>query len=109
DPLSRLVDVHTTRELTMKHTKHKNNAPLEGGFGGAGAEARVFITRNIGIGVESRWIDGQGSTGTVLGTLTARFPMGSNAPYGFGGVGVEFGDETKAMGTLGAGLEHRFS
>jgi hypothetical protein len=96
----------TTKE-TVKHTR--NVAAIQGGFGGMGAEAKVFVTQNIGLGVEGEWLDGQSSIGTTMGTLTARFPMGSNAPYVLGGAGVQFGDRTQAVGELGGGVEHRFT
>ena len=109
DPKSRLRDVTTTREMRARHKSHKNGGTIQGGFGGAGAEAKVFVTQNIGLGLEGDWLDGDGSFGAVMGTVTARFPMGSNAPYVFGGAGVQFGDQTKAVGKLGGGIEHRFS
>lgn len=102
-------EVTTTHDVTTKHKTHKNNAPIQGGFGGAGAEAKVFVTRNIGLGLEGDWLAAENSIGAVMGTVTARFPMGSNAPYVFGGAGVQFGDQTKAVGKLGGGIEHRFS
>lgn len=104
-------DVTTTREMKVKHTERhtRNVAALQGGFGGAGAEAKVFVTRNIGLGLEGDWLDGERSIGTAMGTVTARFPVGPCAPYVFGGAGVQFGDGTQAVGKLGGGLEHRFS
>ena len=44
-----------------------------------------------------------------MATLSARLPFGSNAGYAFGGIGAEFGDRAMAVGTLGGGVEHRFS
>lgn len=104
-------DVTTTRDVKTKETvKHKKNvAPIQGGFGGVGLAVKCFVTQNIGLGLEGDWIDGESSIGTIKGTVTARFPMGSNAPYVFGGAGVQFGDQTMAIGTLGGGLEHRFT
>ena len=104
-------DVTTTREMKVKHTERhtRNAAALQGGFGGAGAEAKYFVTRNIGLGLEGDWLDGESSIGTAMGTMTARFPVGPCAPYVFGGAGVQFGDGTQAVGKLGGGLEHRFS
>ena len=104
-------DVTTTRDMKVKHTERhtRNTAPIQGGFGGAGAEAKVFVTRNLGLGLEGDWLDGGSSLGTALGTVTARFPLGPCAPYVFGGAGVQFGDRTQAVGKLGGGLEHRFS
>ena len=103
--------VTTQRKVTTKKTvKHKRNAaPIQGGFGGAGVAAKYFVTQNIGLGLEGDWIEGESSIGTVKGTVTARFPMGSNAPYVFAGAGVQFGDQTLAVGALGGGVEHRFS
>ena len=49
------------------------------------------------------------SIGTVMGTVTARFPKGPNAPYLFAGGGVQFGGRTQAVGKVGGGIEHRFS
>lgn len=66
--------------------------------GGLGAEAKVFATPNIGLGLEGDWLKGESGIGIVKGTVTARFRMGSNAPYAFAGVGVEFGDQTLAIG-----------
>ena len=104
-------DVTTKRDVKTKETvKHKRNAaPIQGGFGGAGLAAKYFVTPNIGLGLEGDWLEGESSIGTIKGTVTARFPMGSNAPYVFAGAGVQFGDGTMAIGTLGGGVEHRFT
>ena len=99
--------VKTRVKVIVKTTR--NAAPIQGGFGGAGADASVFVTRNIGLGLEGEWIDGDSSIGDVMGTVTARFPIGSNAPYLFGGAGAQFGERSQAVGKLGGGVEHRFS
>jgi hypothetical protein len=96
-----------TTKATVKHTR--NAAAIQGGFGGLGAEAKVFVTQNIGLGLEGDWLDGESSIGATMATVTARLPMGSNAPYVFGGAGVQFGDRTQAVGKLGGGIEHRFT
>lgn len=103
--------VTNKKDVTVKKTVKRttNKAPIQGGFGGAGVAAKFFVTPNIGLGVEGDWLEGDSSMGTVKGTVTARFPMGANAPYVFGGAGVQFGGETMAIGTLGVGVEHRFS
>jgi len=111
-----LVDLPQNPGLTAVTTtvpgtpaKMRNVAPLQGGFGGAGVEARYFVTQNVGLGVEGDWIGGEKSLGVVMGTVTARFPMGSNAPYLFAGGGVQFDGRTQAVGKVGGGIEHRFS
>jgi hypothetical protein len=96
-----------TTKKTLKHTR--NDAAIQGGFGGLGADANYFVTRHIGLGLEGDWLDGESSIGDIMGTVTARCPMGSNAPYLFAGAGVQFGDRTQAVGKLGGGVEHRFS
>ena len=110
-PVQEDVPVTTKHDVTTKTTvKHtRNAAAIQGGFGGLGAEAKVFVTQNIGVGLEGDWIDGDSSIGTTMATVTARLPMGSNAPYVFGGAGVQFGDRTQAVGELGGGIEHRFT
>jgi hypothetical protein len=110
-PVDEDVPVKTTKHVSTKeHIRTtRNRAAIQGGFGGAGAEAKYFVTENIGLGLKADWLDGESSIGTTLGTLTARFPMGANAPYLFGGAGVQFGDRTGAVGELGGGIEHRFS
>ena len=102
-----LTAVTTTVPATA--TRTRNAAPLQGGFGGAGIEAKYFVTQRIGLGVEGDWIAGEDSIGIVMATVTARFPKGANAPYLFAGGGVQFGDRTQAVGKLGGGIEHRFS
>lgn len=106
-----LVEQDVVREETVTRTEQhtRNDAPIQGGFGGAGAEAKYFVTRNIGLGLAGEWIEGEGSLGVAEATATARFPRGTNAPYVFGGAGAQFGDRTRAVGSLGAGIEHRFS
>ena len=86
-----------------------NTAPIQGGFGGAGFDGTYFVTRNVGLGLSGEWLDGQSSMGVVMATGTARFPMGSTAPYLYGGAGAQFDGETEAVGAAGAGIEYRFS
>ena len=97
--------------MTEKRVVHttKNAAPIQGDFGGAGLNVNYFFSRNIGFGIEGNWIEGEKDIASVVGTLMARLPLGSNAPYVFGSAGARFGDGTKGVGILGAGLEHRFS
>jgi hypothetical protein len=104
-------EVTTKREVTSKKTekRKRNAAPIQGGFGGAGVAAKYFVTQNIGLGIEGDWLEGESSIGIVKGSVTVRFPMGSNAPYVFAGAGVQFGGQTLAVGTLGGGVEHRFT
>lgn len=110
-PVDEDVPVTTKHKETVKRTekRRRNDAALQGGFGGLGADAKVFVTRNIGLGVEGDWLDGDSSAGVFLATLTARFPIGSNAPYVVAGAGVQCGDRAQAVGELGGGVEHRFS
>ena len=42
------------------------------------------------------------SIGTVMGTVTARFPKGPNAPYLFAGGGVQFGGLKRPWGRSAA-------
>jgi hypothetical protein len=110
-PVDEDVPVTTKHHLTTKEHRSvtRNRAAIQGGFGGMGGEAKVFVTQNIGLGVQGDWLDGESSIGTFFGTVTCRFPIGSNAPYLIGGAGVQFGDRTQAVGELGGGVEHRFS
>ena len=110
-PVDEDVPVTTKHDETVKKTakRTRNRAAIQGGFGGLGGDAKVFVTQNIGLGVQGDWLDGESSIGTVMGTVTYRFPIGSNAPYLIAGTGVQFGDRTQAVGELGGGVEHRFS
>jgi hypothetical protein len=64
---------------------------------GGGGDLKYFFTRNLGVGVEGFALDGNETVGAVLGTLTARFPIGHSrfAPYVFGGVGALFGGDAQ--------------
>jgi phage shock protein A len=97
----------TTVEKTVTETK--NHAALQGGLGGAGMDLKYFVTQNVGLGLTGEWIDGNSSIGAVMATGTVRFPIDSNAPYIFAGAGAQFGNGTRAIGELGAGVEHRFT
>ena len=125
---------------------------------GGGIDLKYFFHRNIGVGVEAFGLavhreapdlgtiiigkNGQVVTphdedkgiGSVLGTITLRYPIGRFAPYVFAGGGMIFGggdvenfeftgagngqdyfeiyrggDSTEALGQFGAGLEVRFT
>lgn len=64
---------------------------------GGGGDLKYFWNRYLGVGLEGFALDANNTIGAVLGTLTARFPIGNTrfAPYVFGGVGGLFGAETK--------------
>lgn len=100
------ITVTTMVPATAGRTR--NAAPIQGAFGGAGAELQVFVTPHLALGVEGAWMEDR-TIGTVMGTVTARFPKGSNAPYLFAGGGVQFDGRTQAVGKIGGGIEHRFS
>ena len=127
---------------------------------GGGADIKYFFCRYVGLGVEGFALDAQKpgfdifedqsvpvfihrrinhdhAIGSVLGTLTLRYPIPCTrlAPYAWGGVGAifgggerdtlhtqgppdafavnaqteHFGSETKVLGQFGAGLEFRFA
>ena len=101
-------NIAVTQTVPTTGTRTRNVAPLQGGFGGAGAELKVFVTPHIGLGVEGASMEDR-SIGTVMATVTARFPKGANAPYLFAGGGVQIDDRTRAVGKVGGGIEHRFS
>jgi hypothetical protein len=63
---------------------------------GGGGDLKYFWNRYLGVGLEGFALDANNTVGAVLGTLTARFPIGNSrfAPYVFGGVGGLFGAET---------------
>lgn len=110
-PVQTTVPVTTSHQVTTTHKVKttKNVAGIQGGFGGAGAEARYFLTRWLGVGLEGDWLDGEGSSGTTMTTITARLVRNANAYYVFGGAGVQFNDDyTQSIGKLGLGVEHRF-
>lgn len=109
-PVQTTVPVTTRRSVTknVKVKTTKNVAGIQGGFGGAGTEARYFFTPWLGVGVEGDWLEGEGSIGTTLATLTARLVRDSNAYYVFGGTGVQFDEhQTQSIGKLGVGMERR--
>ncbi|MEY4484730.1 MAG: hypothetical protein RL693_2182 [Verrucomicrobiota bacterium] len=110
-PVQTTVPITTKQKVTTykKVRTTKNVASIQGGFGGAGTEARYFFTRWLGVGVEGDWLEGEGSIGTTLTTITARLIKDSNAYYAFGGTGVQFDENrTQTIGKLGLGMEHRF-
>jgi len=106
----RQVVIPTRREImeTRKVRRSKEVTSIQG-FGGAGIESKYFLTRNIGIGLTAELASGHTDITTLKATVTARFPMGSNAPYVYGGAGTMFDHETKAIGIVGLGLEHRLT
>lgn len=104
------VETPTTRVITEKRKVRRSREVTSiGGFGGAGVDARYFLTRNLGLGLSGEWASGSGDVATLKATITARFPMGANAPYVFAGAGATFGEDAKAIGVMGFGLEHRFT
>lgn len=110
-PVQTTVPVTTKKKVTTykKVKTTKNVASIQGGFGGVGTEARYFFTRWLGVGVEGDWLEGEGTIGTTLTTITARLVKDSNAYYAFGGSGVQFDEHrTQTIGKLGLGMEHRF-
>ncbi|MEP6686128.1 MAG: outer membrane beta-barrel protein [Verrucomicrobiota bacterium] len=96
---------------------------------GAGVDAKYFFTRYLGAGVEGYLLDTHDTAGTILGTLTFRYPLPASrfAPYVFaGGGGIFNGDDdtdfrftrrgvfrrdedSKAVGQFGGGFEFRFT
>lgn len=110
-PVQTTVPVTTKKKVTTykKVKTTKNVAGIQGGFGGAGTEARYFFNRWLGVGVEGDWLEGEGTIGSTLTTVTARLIKDSNAYYAFGGTGVQFDEHrTQTIGKLGLGMEHRF-
>lgn len=110
-PVQTKVPVTTKEKVTTykKIKTTKNVAGVQGGFGGAGTEARYFFTPWLGVGVEGDWLEGEGSIGNTMTTVTARLVKDSNAYYAFGGTGVQFDEHrTQSIGKLGLGMEHRF-
>jgi hypothetical protein len=106
------VPVTTTHQVVVSHVVKttKNVSPIQGGFGGAGADAGYFFTRNLGLGITGDWLDGKGSSGTTMATVTVRFPVKALAYYVIGGSGTQFdGNRTQAIGELGAGIERDFA
>jgi hypothetical protein len=88
---------------------YSNNAPIQGGYGGGGVGAKYFLTNNIGLGLEGFGIAAHHDFGDLVGTITARFPLDSNAPYIYGGGGAQFDRGAEGVGIVGVGLEHRFT
>lgn len=104
------IVITTPHEVTETHKiRRPKDVTYLQGFGGAGVDAKYFLTRNLGLGLAGEWASGGSDFGTLKATVTARFPMGSNAPYLYGGAGAMFSGETKAIGVLGIGFEHRFT
>ena len=82
------------------------------GIWGGGAGFNYFITREIGIGVDSNFGDNRGPfVDHVVGSLLLRAPLGNSgiAPYIFGGGGRGFDPAWQWLGHAGVGLEYRFS
>ena len=106
----RPVVIPTRREITetRKVRRSKEVTSIQG-FGGAGIESKYFFTRNVGLGVTAELATGSTDITTLKATVTVRFPMGSNAPYVYGGTGTMFDHDTKAIGIVGLGLEHRLT
>jgi len=78
---------------------------------GVDLEAKYFITRNFGLGLEEEYLDiNRPLWGTAL-NLYLRVPLGESsrwAPYAFGGVGGLYGyGQGRFEGHLGAGIEFR--
>lgn len=78
---------------------------------GLGVDAKYFVNRNVGAGVEMNWLSGDHDAFTFSATVTARFPFESThlAPYLVGGLGVQCADTNRLIGFFGAGLMKRFS
>jgi hypothetical protein len=90
---------------------------------GGGADFKFFFARYFGIGAEGFLLDGRETVGTAMGTFTLRYPLACTrfAPYIFAGGGAIFGDsdftspglfnddgdDGKALGQFGGGLEFR--
>lgn len=85
-----------------------NNAAYGGGLG-----LNYFFDRYFGIGVEGAALwGGRVPFGTVVGTVTARYPLESAwhiAPYATAGFGGQFADGSRCIGLVGGGVEKRFT
>lgn len=87
---------------------------LDDGFGG-GLGVNYFFTRNIGLGVDGYWWDGDQVSKEVVssftGSLILRLPIDSIhlAPYVFGGGGAHFSGIDQLSLHGGAGLEYRLT
>ncbi len=109
-PVQTTSPVTSERKVTTykKVKTTKNVAGIQGGFGGVGTEARYFFLPWLGVGIEGDWLEGEGSIGMSLTTLTARLVKESNAYYVFGGTGIQFDEhQTQTIGKLGIGMERR--
>jgi hypothetical protein len=101
---------------------------------GGGVDMKYFWSRYFGAGIEGFAFSAENVVGGGLVTLTARYPIGRFAPYGWGGIGVIAGGNTlyrffnekhdvsneqfwtdsvvenkkvRGLGQLGIGLEYR--
>jgi hypothetical protein len=82
------------------------------GVWGGGVGLNYFITRNIGISVDSNIPDNRGNfVDHVSGSLLARFPIGPSgwAPYLFGGGGRGTDPEWEWLVHAGVGFEYRWN
>jgi hypothetical protein len=83
---------------------------------GGGADAKYFWSKYFGAGIEAVGLAAKTKfAGGGLATLTARYPFGRFAPYGFGGIGFidggatmyQFFNEQQNTGILTSGTESR--
>lgn len=101
-----------TDKETETVTTERTLGSFDGNAFGAGIGGSYFITRNIGVGLEGSWLDGDlEDLYSVNASVIARFPIEGPchiAPYLIAGLGGQFSDESKVAGFVGCGIEKRF-
>jgi hypothetical protein len=111
-PVTKEIVVPTEFRETTEREEKETIGPYSDNAFGFGMDLKFFPCNHIGIGFEGDWLSAEHDAWTVLGTLTARYPIEGNlhiAPYLAAGLGGQFADTDRLVGMVAVGVEKRFS
>ena len=111
-PVTKEIVEPTEVRETVSHREETTVGPYDGHAFGFGMDAKYFVCRHVGLGVEGDWLSAEHDAWSVFATVTARFPLEGRchvAPYAAAGIGGQFADDSRLVGMIAAGVEKRFS
>ena len=111
-PVTKEIVEPTEVRETVSHREETTVGPYSDNAFGFGMDAKYFVNRNVGIGVEGDWLSAEHDAWSVFATVTARCPIEGRwhvAPYAAAGIGGQFADDSRLVGMVGLGVEKRFS
>jgi hypothetical protein len=111
-PVTKEVVVPTEFRETVTREEKETIGPYHDHAFGFGMDAKYFVNRTVGIGVEGDWLSADHDAWSVFATVTARCPIEGSwhvAPYLAAGIGGQFADDDRLVGMVALGVEKRFN